>query len=334
MARLKIGFFGDGPWAHRSLEKLVADPSLEVMFVAFRAASPDLALAKLADQAKIPVRSWPDVNDAPAIRQIAEFDSDLLVSMSFDQIIKKALIELPRLGFINCHAGRLPFYRGRNVLNWALINGESEFAVTVHYIDASIDTGDIIRQDVVPILSGDDYGAVLEKAYLQCAETLYAAVQSIRAGLVHAVPQRSIHPIGFYCVQRHEGDEWVDWSWSSARIVHFVRALASPGPGARTERAGDTYCVWSATLVSDAPAYIGIPGTVVGRDEKGVYVKTGDTFILISSMAKLGETPQAPTLRLGTRLGGDLRAEATRLKARVEALERELARMNESSRKF
>ena len=39
---------------------------------------------------------------------------------------------------------KLPEYRGRNILNWALINDEKEFGITVHYVDEGIDTGDII----------------------------------------------------------------------------------------------------------------------------------------------------------------------------------------------
>ena len=58
---------------------------------------------------------------------------------------------MPPLKTINCHAGKLPFYRGRNILNWVLINDEREFGITVHYVDEGIDTGDIILQRVFPI---------------------------------------------------------------------------------------------------------------------------------------------------------------------------------------
>ena len=64
--------------------------------------------------------------------------------MSFNQILKKKIINLPHLKTINCHAGKLPFYRGRNVLNRVLINDENEFGITIHYIDEGIDTGDIV----------------------------------------------------------------------------------------------------------------------------------------------------------------------------------------------
>ena len=199
MSRMRIGFFGDGPWSHLSFRKLNQDPTFQVVFVAVRAKSPDLALARLAEQSGLPVYIWPDVNAGSVIQQIVELKCDLLISMSFDQIIRKQLMELPRLGFINCHAGKLPFYRGRNVLNWALINGETEFAVTVHFVDGSIDTGDIIQQDLVPILPGDDYADVLAKASSQCSETLYAAVGSIRDSVAQRIVQQTIHTTGFYC---------------------------------------------------------------------------------------------------------------------------------------
>ena len=77
--------------------------------------------------------------------------------MSFDQIFKEEIINIPPLKIINCHAGKLPFYRGRNILNWALINDEKEFGITVHYVDFGIDTGDSILQKNYEITDDDDY---------------------------------------------------------------------------------------------------------------------------------------------------------------------------------
>ncbi|MEA1052839.1 formyltransferase family protein [Lamprobacter modestohalophilus] len=84
------------------------------------------------------------------------------------QIFKKSTIERLDLGAINCHAGKLPFYRGRNILNWALINDEEEFGITVHSVDTGVDTGDIIRQQCFPITDADDYSTLLERAYWLC----------------------------------------------------------------------------------------------------------------------------------------------------------------------
>ena len=58
---------------------------------------------------------------------VKKYNCDIFISMSFNQIFKKKIINLPRYKTINCHAGNLPFYRGRNILNWVLINDEKIF---------------------------------------------------------------------------------------------------------------------------------------------------------------------------------------------------------------
>ena len=82
-------------------------------------------------------------------------------------------MSLPKLKTINCHAGKLPFYRGRDILNWVLINDEKEFGITVHYMDEGIDTGDIILQRTFPITDEDSYKTLLERSYDECANILY-----------------------------------------------------------------------------------------------------------------------------------------------------------------
>ena len=71
-------------------------------------------------------------------------------------------LNLPKLKTINCHAGKLPFYRGRNILNWALINDEKKFGITVHYVDEKIDCGDIILQRIFKITDKDN---ILDLSY-------------------------------------------------------------------------------------------------------------------------------------------------------------------------
>ena len=83
----------------------------------------------MVKKACVDLISYEDVNSPQAVAKFQKYNADLFVSMSFDQILKKDIILLPKMGFLNCHAGALPFYRGRNILNWALINDEKEFGV-------------------------------------------------------------------------------------------------------------------------------------------------------------------------------------------------------------
>ena len=153
---------------------------------------------------------------------------------------------------INCHAGKLPFYRGRNILNWALINDEKEFGITVHYLDEGIDTGDIILQDVYPITDEDDYGTLLTRAYDGCADVLYRAIKMIQNDEVKPIKQNDIDPIGIYCGMRQPGDEISNWSQSSREIFNFIRALSSPGPQATSWINGRLIQINKAKMISGA----------------------------------------------------------------------------------
>ena len=197
MDKLKIGYFADGSWSHMAFEKIVKDDTIKIQFIVPRTDSTDKTLLNYAKKYNIQYFKGIKVNSDEFYDLAKTFECDLFVSMSFNQIFKERIINLPKHKTINCHAGKLPFYRGRNILNWALINDEVQFGITVHYVDLGIDTGDIILQRVFPITDEDDYSTLLEKSYLECSSILYDAIKTIQRFEVKAIKQSTIHPIGF-----------------------------------------------------------------------------------------------------------------------------------------
>ena len=304
---IRFGYFGDGPWSHRALHTLLADPRFRLAFVVARFSRDEPTLRALAEAAGVPFLRPENVNSDAFLETVAPLAADLFVSMSYDQIFRGRLIRLPQLGVVNCHAGELPRYRGRNVLNWAIINGEDHFGVSVHYIDEGIDTGDLIRQRRVPIAPEDTYREVLEKAFVACAETLHAALGDIAEGRVTRTSQTGP---GFYCGMRRGGDEWLEWTWPAKRIHDFIRGIALPAPGARTvlqNSKGDVQlAVLRSRLVRDAPAYYGTPGEVIAVRSEGVVVKTGDSCLEIHEVAQIAQDGtlgkvKRPRYRVGSR---------------------------------
>lgn len=293
---MKIGFFADGPWAHKSFEKLIQDKTIKIMFIMVRYVKRDLILLQLADDNGIPVEICDNVNSRSFIEHVKEYEVDLFVSMSFDQIFKAELINLPRYKTINCHAGKLPFYRGRNILNWVLINDEKEFGITVHYMDEGIDTGDIILQETYPITEEDNYGTLLLKAYDGCADVLYRAIKMIQSNNVNPIRQVDIDPIGTYCGMRQAGDETIDWSQKSRDIFNFIRALSRPGPQAVSWIRGNQICINKSQMIPGAHTYKNIAGQVVGKTPQGFIVKTGDSII------EVVEYEYAGRIKVGDRL--------------------------------
>lgn len=328
---MRIGYFGDGVWAQRAFARLIDDSRYTIAFVAVRSSRPDSTLVALAESKGIPVLNPATVNSPESLAEIAAFAAELHVSMSYDQILREAILALPPRGTLNCHAGALPFYRGRNPLTWALINGEAEFGITVHWVDLGIDTGDIVRQIKVPISATDTYATLLKTAEKLCADTLVEAVSDVYDGTDKRVVQSTIDPVGLYCCRRREGDEEIDWKSGSVALERFVRALVPPGPGARTIWKERSYAILAAELVPGARPYIGIPGEVIGSDSVGILVKTGDSLIRISRWAPIGAegalgAPLVPAVARGSRLGRDLPAALAQAETRLAALEAKLGR--------
>lgn len=282
---MKIGYFADGPWSHKAFELIVLDPNLKICFIVPRIDSVDETLKNYAEQHGIDYLNQVDVNSLEFIELARSYECDIFVSMSFNQIFKNEIINVPKLKIINCHAGKLPFYRGRNVLNWVLINDEKEFGITVHYVDNGIDTGDIILQKTYQITDGDDYKSLLERAYQGCSELLYEALQKIMTDSVTRTKQSSIHPVGFYCGGRGSGDELIDWNSKSRDIYNFIRSISNPGPIATTYLDGSEVKINKAVFITEAPTYINKPGQILAKTDDGYLVKTLDTFIEISEIS-------------------------------------------------
>lgn len=297
---MRIGYFADGLWGQNGLRQLSELPGVVIAFVCLRFGAPDQELKRMAEQQGIDVLVHPNVNADDFFERLKAYRIDLLVSMSFDQIFQSRILEYPRYQAINCHAGKLPFYRGRNILNWALINDEREFGITVHYIDTGIDTGDIIEQRTFPITDDDTYRTLLSVAHRECPALLASAVQKIMDGTAARRPQREIHPVGMYCGQRTTGDERLKWGQTSRQVFNFVRAVCAPGPGARSFiRRGEQpfeVRIERVRMIPDAPVYAGIPGQVLYRTVEGFVVKTGDSFV------EVVEYQAEQTIRVGDRL--------------------------------
>jgi methionyl-tRNA formyltransferase len=88
---------------------------------------------------------------------------DLVVSYVYWKILKKPLIQAPRLGILNFHPAPLPDLRGVGGFNLAILENHKTFGVTVHYMDEGIDTGPVIEVDRFSIDAKSETAQSLEK---------------------------------------------------------------------------------------------------------------------------------------------------------------------------
>ena len=278
---MKIGYFADGPWSHNAFKLIIQDPQFKIEFVVPRKNTDDSTLKDLCNYYSIDYLPNQSVNSESFINLLSNYQCDILVSMSFDQIFKKEILNLTKFGVINCHAGMLPFYRGSNILNWVLINDEKEFGITVHHVDEGIDTGDIILQKSFPISESDNYSSLLKIAFTECAAILHESLTKIKENSYSRLPQIEIDQFGSYCGRRINGDEKIIWRNSSRDIHNLIRSVVKPGPEAYILFDNDEYRVPHSNYFKNIISYKGTPGQVLYKRNGYFGVKTNDSFIEI-----------------------------------------------------
>ena len=107
-------------------------------------------LEKFAADNSIPFFKVENFHHPAALDLIRQTNAELGILYGTN-IIKESVFSIPKRGSINLHQGLAPFYRGGPTVFWELFNGENEVGITVHYVAAKVDTGDIILQKTVPL---------------------------------------------------------------------------------------------------------------------------------------------------------------------------------------
>lgn len=179
-------------------------------------------LYELAEQHNIPVISKTD--EIPPC--------DWIYSVQYHEILKKHHLEQATQLAVNLHLAPLPEYRGSNQFSFAILDGATEFGVTIHEMNTGIDSGDILFEKRFPIKE-DTWVQELYDESVQAAEMLF---QSTLANLVQGrftrIPQLArmrSYPSSLH--YRHEINtiKKIDLSWPEERIHRHVRATSMAG---------------------------------------------------------------------------------------------------------
>ena len=156
-------------------------------------------------------------------QRLKKLNPDVVCVACFDKRISAELLAIPRHGFLNLHPSLLPDYRGPAPLFWQLRAGEPWTGVTVHWMDADLDTGDIAGQRRTPLPPGIT-GPELDRLLGTLGgELLVSVLTELEAGQVARWPQR---PGGSYHTWPRLEDFRLDTGWPARRAYNFMRGTA------------------------------------------------------------------------------------------------------------
>jgi methionyl-tRNA formyltransferase len=282
----------------QALDALLAAPESPEIVAVVTATEPEGTRRPLVAAAA--TRNGLDVLPASTLRgksfaeTIRELDVDLLVNVHSLSLLGADIVGAPRIGSFNLHPGPLPEYAGLNAPSWAIYEGETTHAVTVHWMNAEIDCGPVAYRASFAI-DGVDTGLSLTAKCVRHGVPLVLRLVADASRDPSSVPafEQDLRRRRYFGREVPNGGRLV-WGDSAAQIVRFVRA-ADYGPfdspwGIPRARLGDDLVgITKASLtgeVADEP-----PGTVGSPLEGGgMLVAAADEWVAVRRMWRGGRS--------------------------------------------
>ena len=246
-----------------------------------------------------PVKAWAEAHGLPVwqpkrIKEedftafLAEQQPDLMVVVAFGQILSQRILDIPPYGCINVHGSLLPRYRGAAPMQWCIIDGEKKTGITTMFMDAGLDTGDMLLKAEFPIGPDTTLEEVHDGLMALGAKVLIDTLEELSAGTLKRIPQTGESN---YAPMLTKETGHIHWQDAAQKIHNLVRGLDS-WPGAYTFLAGKKYKIWRTRCTAEKTEEQ--PGTILRADKKeGLFVSAGDGVLEITELQAPGKKRMA-----------------------------------------
>lgn len=240
----------------------------------------------------LPLLQPEKLKDEDFLERLRAWQADLQIVVAF-RMLPEVIWNMPRLGTFNLHASLLPRYRGAAPINWAVINGDTETGVTTFFLKHEIDTGEVIRQERIPIAGTDNAGIVHDRLMVLGARVVQETVDDILAGNVHPVPQEKLpQPAELLPAPKIFKDACrIRWKQPVKRIYDFVRGL-SPRPSAWTELhmpGGQAIALKLFETEARLEPHGFFPGTIKTDGKTYLHIAAADGWVAVRSLQLPGK---------------------------------------------
>jgi hypothetical protein len=148
------------------------------------------SFTELAETFRTPVTTIQRINKGDGLDLARAFAPDLVVSIRFSLVFRGPMLELPRHGILNLHPGPLPGYGGLFAIFRQMLAGRTEIGITLHKVDAGIDTGPVVTVTPMAIDQGRSMMWHVLRAYAAGVDSIVEAVRTLdQDGSLPAVAQ-------------------------------------------------------------------------------------------------------------------------------------------------
>ena len=188
------------------------------------------AVKKYAKSQDLTILQPTNLKNDGFLQELKALNANLQIVVAF-RMLPKVVWQMPKFGTFNLHASLLPAYRGAAPIHWAIINGETKTGVTSFFIDDKIDTGEIILQEEIAVLTDETVGTLHDKLMHLGAALVSKTVDYINEGEVKTTKQPDLEEKS--APKLNPENTRIGWSDSLDNIYNKIRGL-NPFPAAWT----------------------------------------------------------------------------------------------------
>ncbi len=298
---LDIVFMGTPDFAKESLEAIYNAGHNIIAVVT----NPDRPKGRGMKMIASPVKEFAIEKSIPVlqpekIREIKDtleqINPDLFCVVAYGKILPQDILDIPKKGSINVHGSLLPQYRGAAPIQWAVLNGDKKTGITTMYMNAGMDTGDMILQEEVQIGEDETTGELWDRLSKIGAKLLVETVAKKEKGTAPRTPQSGEFTMAPMLNKEMARIDWINKN--SREIKNLVRGL-NPIMGAYTTYNDKKIKIWRAgsieldEFIENHPEFADYKvslnnmegGAVIYSDIKqGLYVKAKTGIVIIQEV--------------------------------------------------
>ncbi len=232
-------------------------------------------------------------NNVDFIEEIKKLNPDLICVVAYGKILPQELLDIPKQGCVNVHGSLLPQYRGAAPIQWAVLNGDKKTGITTMFMNAGMDTGDMLLKEEVQIGEDETTGELWDRLKVIGAKLLVETVKKIEDGTITRSPQPEDGTMAPMLSKEIAKINWEDQS--AKEIKNLVRGL-NPIMGAYSYLNDKKIKFWKVQVLTeqelldkfkDLQEYKGHlkgiqAGTVLFSDDKnGLFIKANDGILQV-----------------------------------------------------
>ena len=187
-------------------------------------------------------------NNPEFLEEVKKLNPDLICVVAYGKILPQELLDIPKYGCVNVHGSLLPKYRGAAPIQWAVLNGDKKTGVTTMFMNAGMDTGDMILKEEVEIGEDETTGELWDRLKTIGANLLIKTVKEIENGTATRTKQPEE---GTMAPMLSKEMAKIDWENKTAQeIKNLVRGL-NPIMGAYTFLDGKKIKFWKVQTLTE-----------------------------------------------------------------------------------